>query len=110
MTELDALDRLTGRLLAISEVYGRRFDIDRGGDWALLKLQEEVGELTRAHLAATNRSRRSVEDGEAELAAEIADVVAMALVYAGLAGIDVATALRQKWLVYPTEWPQDPVN
>lgn len=110
MPELDALQGLTHRLLAISEVYGRRFGIDRGGDWALLKLQEEVGELTRAHLAATNRSRRSEEEGRAELDAELADVVAMSLVYAGLAGIDVVAALRRKWLIHPTEWPHDPAN
>ncbi|MGZ3306488.1 MAG: phosphoribosyl-ATP pyrophosphohydrolase, partial [Asticcacaulis sp.] len=50
---LPGLEPLIDRLVAISDRYGRAYGVDRGGDWHVLKLQEEMGELTQAYLAAT---------------------------------------------------------
>lgn len=44
-------------VLRISDIYAREHGIDRDRDWALLKLQEELGELTKEHLNLTGRAR-----------------------------------------------------
>ncbi|NJP34879.1 hypothetical protein [Micromonospora thermarum] len=40
------LHQLTDEVEAVSRRYATRHGIDRSGTWFLLKLQEEVGELT----------------------------------------------------------------
>ncbi len=47
---------------AISQVYARRFDVERTDDWLFLKLTEEVGELTQAYLARGGRTRSPGSD------------------------------------------------
>jgi NTP pyrophosphatase (non-canonical NTP hydrolase) len=44
------LETLSERLEKISVGYGERLGFERDPDWFLLKLQEEVGELTQAYL------------------------------------------------------------
>ena len=48
---------LTASVLRISDIYAAEHAIDRDRDWALLKLQEELGELTAEHLRLTGRAR-----------------------------------------------------
>ena len=95
---LPDLDAFTDRLKAISDRYGRAYGIDRGGDWHLLKVQEEMGELTQAYLAKTARSRRDPVRARAEMAHEMADVLCMLLLMARDEGIDLNTAIAEKWL------------
>lgn len=97
MRHLD-LNALADRLEAISACYAATNGIDRGGDWFLLKVHEEMGEMTQAYLTRTGRSRRAPSDGEAQLAAETADVLCQLLVFARAAGIDLDAAVRDKWL------------
>ncbi len=92
------LDAFTDRLKAISDRYGRVYGIDRGGDWHLLKVQEEMGELTQAYLAKTTRSRRDPQRAQAEVAHEMADVICMLLLMARDQGIDLNAAITEKWL------------
>ena len=99
---LPDLDAFTDRLKAISDRYGRVYDVDRGGDWHLLKLQEEMGELTQAYLAKTSRSRRDPERARTEMAHEMADVLCMLLLMARDEGVDLNAAVRDKWL----KWEQ----
>lgn len=99
------LARLGDRLEAISRRYADAFAIDRGGDWHLLKVQEEMGELTQAHLAVTGRSRRPV--AEAALADEAADVLCQLLLYARAAGIDLDRAVAAKWLKWEAHYGLD---
>lgn len=80
---------------AISRAYARIHGIDRTDDWLLLKLGEEIGELTQAHLAQTGRSRRSAT--EADVADELADVLAHVLLIAERRGVDLSSALESKW-------------
>lgn len=90
------LTDLQGSVLRISDIYAREHGIDRSGDWAILKLQEELGELTAEHLRVSGRAR-----GEADpkaLADEAADVLGMLLIYCDRAGIDLEQAMRDKWL------------
>ena len=90
------LTELQADVLRISDIYAREHAIDRDRDWALLKLQEELGELTKEHLNLSGRARGK-PDAEA-LADEAADVLGMLLIYCDHAGIDLETAMQRKWL------------
>ena len=96
------LAKLQSRLERISRQYEAEFGIEPGNDWVLFKLQEELGELTQAYLAVTQRSRHRLDgaDGHAALARELADVLGFALVLAERLGIDAEAALKAKWLKY----------
>lgn len=93
-----SLNALANRLEAISVAYAATYAIDRSGDWFLLKVQEEMGEMTQAWLTRTGRSRRDEDDGAAQLAAEVADVLCQLMLFARAAGVDLDTAVREKWL------------
>ncbi len=99
---LPELEAFTDRLKAISDRYERVHGIDRGGDWHLLKVQEEMGELTQSYLAMTARSRRSVDGARHEVAMEMADVLCMLLLMARSEGIDLNAAITEKWLKWET--------
>lgn len=91
----------TDRLDNVSAGYAEVYAVDRTPDWLLLKLMEELGELSQAWLVADGRGRDrnlSAEEQQAAVAAECADVVAMALLVARRMGVDVEQALRDKWL------------
>ncbi len=90
------LTDLQADVLRISDIYAREHSIDRDRDWALLKLQEELGELTAEHLRLTQRARDAA-DAQA-LADEAADVLGMLLIYCDRAGINLNAAMQRKWL------------
>jgi NTP pyrophosphatase (non-canonical NTP hydrolase) len=98
-----SLADLMDMVRAVSDVYAERFSIDRSEDWYLLKLQEEVGELTAEYLRLAGRAR---PNGEAPsevaiaMADEAADVLAMLLLFAGQNQIDLEAALERKWFRY----------
>ncbi len=69
-----ALASLSDQVRAVSDIYAASFGIDRDGDWALLKLQEELGELVQAHLKLTGRADAAARAPEAR-ADEAADVL-----------------------------------
>lgn len=97
------LAALQADVLRISDIYAAEHQIDRDRDWALLKLQEELGELTAEHLRLSGRAR-GTPDATAQ-ADEAADVLGMLLIYCDRAGIDMEAAMRRKWLKWlePTE-------
>ena len=90
------LSELTADVLRISDIYAAEHGIDRDRDWALLKLQEELGELTAEHLRVSSRAR-GFADPQAQ-ADEAADVLGMLLIYCHGQGIDLEAAMRRKWL------------
>ncbi|SPU52641.1 Uncharacterised protein [Brevundimonas vesicularis] len=90
------LKDLQADVLRISDIYAAEHDIDRDRDWALLKLQEELGELTAEHLRLTSRAR-GAPDAQA-LGDEAADVLGMLLIYCARAGVDLEQAMQRKWL------------
>ena len=90
------LRSLQADVLRISDIYAAEHQIDRDRDWALLKLQEELGELTAEHLRLSGRAR-GTSDADA-LGDEAADVLGMLLIYCAGAGVDLETAMRRKWL------------
>lgn len=99
---LTNLESFVDRLKAISDRYERHYGISRAGDWHLLKVQEEMGELTQSYLAMTGRSRRPVEGARHDVAMEMADVLCMLLLMARHEGIDLNAAVTEKWL----KWEQ----
>lgn len=90
------LKALQADVLRISDIYAREHGIDRSGDWALLKLQEELGELTAEHLRMSGRARGEADAGK--LGDEAADVLGMLLIYCQGAGVDIEAAMQRKWL------------
>ncbi|GAW39728.1 hypothetical protein SH203_00104 [Brevundimonas sp. SH203] len=90
------LNALQADVLKISDIYAAEHDIDRDRDWALLKLQEELGELTAEHLRLTGRAR-GTPDAQA-LGDEAADVLGMLLIYCARSGVDLERAMQRKWL------------
>ena len=90
------LKDLQADVLRISDIYAAEHGIDRDRDWALLKLQEERGELTAEHLRLTGRAR-GTPDAQA-LGDEAADVLGMLLIYCARAGVDLDQAMQRKWL------------
>ena len=96
MTEV--LARLGDRVAAVSDIYAAKYGVDRNVDWALLKLQEELGELTQAHLRLSGRGRG--EASETARADEAADVLCMLLLYCRRYGVDLDAAVQRKWLAW----------
>lgn len=96
------LKALQADVLRISDRYAAEHNINRDRDWALLKLQEELGELTAEHLRLSSRARGQAD--ASKLADEAADVLGMLLIYCASAGVDLDAAMRRKWLA----WLKDP--
>ena len=82
--------------------YGKEYNITIDEDFALLKLYEEVGELSQAVLIHRKKSRPekyvSEEKSKEELSKELADVLGMVIVNAHLMNVDLEVALNKKWL------------
>jgi NTP pyrophosphatase (non-canonical NTP hydrolase) len=97
------LEELANEVEAVSDIYARKHAIERTDTWYLLKLQEEVGELTQAFLMKTGQARdkgRSTAELDADFRAEIADVLCHVLLLARHHGIDLDAAVAEKWLVW----------
>lgn len=90
------LSELSEQVSRISDIYAAEHGIDRSGDWAILKLQEELGELTAEHLRMDGRARGAADPSA--LGDEAADVLGMLLIYCDRAGIDIEQAMQRKWL------------
>lgn len=91
---------LTQNLTAISDLYSKRFSIERTPEWYLIKIQEELGELASAYLKMTGRARTegvTANDLKKNFEDEIADVLAMTMLFAKSQGVDIEKALQQKW-------------
>ncbi|HEY2505278.1 MAG TPA: pyrophosphatase [Streptosporangiaceae bacterium] len=92
---------LTDQLEAFSRDYATAFGIQRDDSWFLLKLHEEVGELTQAFLMRAGQGRaKGLTAAELDEAfrSEVADVLGQLLVLAGHFGIDLEAELARKWL------------
>ncbi len=105
-----SLDELADLAAQVSDIYAKLFDVKRDGDWFMLKLQEELGELTAEHLRLTKRGRIKGRS-EAEIARarddEAADLLAFLLLYARHHEIDLDAALERKWFGYLRAAPEN---
>jgi NTP pyrophosphatase (non-canonical NTP hydrolase)/uncharacterized damage-inducible protein DinB len=92
---------LTAQVTDVSRRYAERFGIARTSDWHILKLHEEVGELTQAHLMREGQARSkgmTHPERDAKFAAEIADVLCHVLLVASHHSIDLQAEVERKWL------------
>ncbi|MBK8202517.1 MAG: pyrophosphatase [Bdellovibrionales bacterium] len=97
------LKEIEEKLKQVSDIYAEKFNIKRDDDWFVLKIQEELGELSSAHLKITERARvgnQSKPELDKNLKDEIADVIAMTILFAHHKGIDVESAIKDKWFKY----------
>jgi NTP pyrophosphatase (non-canonical NTP hydrolase) len=85
----------------ICELYTEKFGIEPDANWFVLKLQEEVGELTQAYLMLTGQARtkgNSPEELRAAFREEVADVFCQVLLLARHYDIDLEREVDEKWL------------
>ncbi len=82
--------------------YGKNYNITIDEEFAMLKLYEEVGELTQAILIHKKKSRPEKHVDEAtsknKIAEEMADVLGILMVHAQLLEIDLEKSLEKKWI------------
>jgi NTP pyrophosphatase (non-canonical NTP hydrolase) len=101
------LKQLTEEVEAVSQMYAERNGFVRDETWLLLKLQEEVGELTQAFLRKTGQGRakgRTDEELRLSFRAELADVLGHVLLLARHQGIDLQAEVESKWLARNPDW------
>ncbi|MGF6176980.1 NTP pyrophosphatase (non-canonical NTP hydrolase) [Ensifer sp. 4252] len=66
----------------------------------MLKMQEEIGELTQTWNKATGRGRRhgkSLDDLQTDMADEAADLLGHVLLFAHQNDLDLVAAIKRKW-------------
>ncbi|GAB2975885.1 MazG nucleotide pyrophosphohydrolase domain-containing protein [Frigoribacterium salinisoli] len=87
----------------MSDFHAEKHGIDRTDEWLVLKLHQEVGELTQAYLARSGqawdkgRSRSELDD---HFRAELTDVLAQVPLFARRFDIDLEAEVARKWLVW----------
>ncbi|WP_413288163.1 MazG nucleotide pyrophosphohydrolase domain-containing protein [Bdellovibrio sp. HCB337] len=97
------MNDLIEKVEKISQGYALKMDIERTADWFMLKLQEELGELTQSYMKVKGQARasgKSQAELQKALADEAADVLCHTLLFAKHNGIDLETAIKEKWLKY----------
>ncbi|MEO3796508.1 pyrophosphatase [Nonomuraea sp. B10E15] len=97
------LRRLSDEVESVSQRYADKLGIERDDVWFLLKLQEEVGELTQAFLMRSGRARtkgRTEDELDAGYRAELADVLCHVVLLARHHGVDLQVEIDRKWLVH----------
>ncbi|MEV4075975.1 MazG nucleotide pyrophosphohydrolase domain-containing protein [Nonomuraea fuscirosea] len=97
------LRELSDEIEPISARYANAIGVERDDTWFLLKLQEEVGELTQAFLMLTGRARtkgRTEEERDADFRAELADVLCHVVLMARNHGVDLEAEIKRKWLAW----------
>lgn len=97
------IDELRDEVEQVSTFYAERHGIDRTDDWFVLKLNEEVGELTQAYLARVGQARdkgRTSEELDNDFRSELADVLAQVLLIARRFDVNLPDEIARKWLVW----------
>lgn len=95
------IKELTKEVENISRIYSKRFNIDRDGDWYILKLQEELGELIQSYLMMIRQGRnkgKSEKEIKENFRNEVADVFSHVLLLAKFYKIDLEKEVEEKWL------------
>jgi NTP pyrophosphatase (non-canonical NTP hydrolase) len=101
------VDRLSDEVEVVSQIYALRYGIERDPTWFLLKLQEEVGELTQAILMLSGGSRgrgNTPEQLQQALRTELADVLSQVLLLTRHHDVDLQAAVEEKWLRRNPDW------
>ncbi|MCZ4092840.1 MazG nucleotide pyrophosphohydrolase domain-containing protein [Sinorhizobium psoraleae] len=97
-------DELKRKFEEASAAYAAEHSVLRDPDWYVLKLQEEMGELTRAWNKLSGRGRNGGKTpGELRqsLSDETADLLGHVLLFAYRNDIDLASSIERKWKFKP---------
>ena len=92
---------LTEKVEKVSQIYTKKFGIERDSNWYILKLQEELGELIQSYLMMTHKARtkgKTDTELKEEFTKEIADVFCHVLLLSKHYNIDLNKAVQDKWL------------
>ena len=95
------LKSLISKIERVSELYSKKYKISRNKLWYLLKLQEEMGELTQAYLSMNGQGRHknnTPSELKESFENEVADVLCHVLLLAQSEGVDLKKAIDEKWL------------
>lgn len=95
-----SLPDLTRLATQVGAIYSQQLGIEQDGMWLLAKMQEELGELSGAHLSAAGLSRsrgKTQPELDRDVEDEAADLLGFLLIYAAREGIDLEAALTRKW-------------
>ncbi len=94
--------KIQKRIVENADKYKEKYKVNIDADFAIVKLYEEVGELSEAALVYNKQCRPekflSEEEAKENIGKEIADVIGVAIVYANLLGIDLEKAIDKKWI------------
>lgn len=91
------------KIKKVSDKYEKVYDIKRDDDWYILKLHEEVWELSQVYLSLTWRWRKRDKNNEEimkNFSDELADVLAQLLLLADKKDIDIEKSLKEKRFKY----------
>ena len=103
------MKELQAKIVKTARDYGVRHNIVLDSDYIMLKLQEELGELTQAYLIYRRKCRiqkyRLEAEAKAEVANELADVAGFIFFLAEVLEIDLEAALVSKWINKKQERP-----
>lgn len=80
--------------------YAEKFQIRRDDEFYLLKMQEELGELTRAFLelrGSEKKRKTSPEELKKKLASDVASLVGNALILALHFNVDLEATIKAKF-------------
>ena len=97
------LNIATQKVKMVSDQYEKNCNIKRDEDWYILKLHEEIGELTQNYLSYTLRGRNrnlTQEELKKNISNEVADVLGQVLLFANYHDIDLEKAMEDKWFSY----------
>lgn len=100
---MNFMSELADKVETVSQGYVRKIGIERNPDWFILKLQEELGELTQAYMKVKGQARangKSQDELRQALAEEVADVLCHTLLFAKHNGVDLEKSVKEKWLKY----------
>ncbi|KRD49044.1 pyrophosphatase [Ensifer sp. ENS10] len=94
------LERLGSQFETASAGYAGAHGIERDPDWFILKMQEELGELTQVWNKLSGRGRRngkSTDELRSLMADETADLLGHVLLFAHHHKLDLQAAIERKW-------------
>ncbi|HLV97113.1 MAG TPA: pyrophosphatase [Ktedonobacterales bacterium] len=97
--------QLTEEVERVSQGYAETFQIERDAAWFVLKLQEEIGELTQSYLMLAGQARtkgKSAEEIQSAFRKEVADVFCQTLLLARFFEVDLEKEVAEKWLAWNT--------
>ena len=97
------LNKVSQSISSVSDKYAKKFGIKRDGNWYVLKLQEEMGELIQSYLMMVGRARqknKTTEQITEDFHKEMADVFCHVLLLAKKYNVDLEKEVTEKWLVW----------